>query len=96
MRAYANLAAAEDAARHALTAHGHPMVPYHCDRCGSWHLCPAERHTPSHTCVSCGKQAYDTEEAAARRAEIQREQRGVSLRVYACPYGDGWHLTSRP
>jgi hypothetical protein len=59
------------------------------------------RRTPCHTCPHCTdshgqpKQAYESEDAAERRAEIILEERGVDLRVYECPYGEGWHLTSR-
>lgn len=94
-RAFPDRPSAEEGARHALAAYGNRMVPYRCDRCGAWHLCPADRHTPSHHCYSCSKQAYDSEEAAERRAHILEQERGTWLRVYVCPHGEGWHLTSR-
>lgn len=95
LRAFDDESSAKHAARHSLVSHGSQMLPYRCDRCGRWHLCDAKRHTPSHECTACQKQAYETEECAERRAEILREERRVNLRVYACPYGEGWHLTSR-
>lgn len=95
-RAYPNRLAAEEGARHALSAYGNRMVPYWCNRCGSWHLCPADRHTPSHPCCSCSKQAYESEDAAELRANILARERRVFLRVYECPYGEGSHLTSSP
>jgi hypothetical protein len=67
------------------------LVPYKCDRCDGWHLCPRDRYTPSTRCEQCNKDLYEMEEYAERRAEIL----GVGLRVYRCPYGYGWHLTSK-
>ncbi len=95
MRAFADRTDAGYAADHAERTYGNRMVPYHCDRCGQWHLCPAERHTPSTECHACSKRSYATEDGAERRAAILEKERGVYLRVYSCPYGDGWHLTSR-
>ena len=93
-RAYPNRSSAEEGARLVLSAYGNRMVSYHCDHCGSWHLCPADRHTPSHHCSACSKMAYDSEEAAERRAQILGQERGTWLRVYECRFGEGWHLTS--
>lgn len=95
-RAYSNQQWAEEAARHALETYGNRMVPYHCSGCGSWHLSPASRHTPGHHCHYCSKQAYASESSAERRAIILERERGTFLRVYECPYGEGWHLTSKP
>ena len=94
-RAYPNQQWAEEGARHALVTYGNRMVPYHCDQCGSWHLCPADRHTPGHHCDVCSKQAYDSEGAAEQRARILEREQGTRLRVYECPRGEGWHLTSK-
>ncbi len=69
------------------------FVPYECGTCGKWHLSPAGRQTPSAPCVYCGKDLYATRDAAQRRADISRRERGVKLSVYPC--GDGWHLTKR-
>lgn len=92
-RAYPDRATAEDGAHYALVAYGHRMVPYRCDMCGLWHLCPADRHTPGHFCWACSKQAYHSSNAAELRANILRKEKGIQLRVYECPYGEGWHLT---
>lgn len=79
--------------------HGRPMVAYCCQRCRMWHLAAAERHTPSHPCGVCvgsdrqPKQSYRTESEAERRAKILEREQRVRLRSYACPHGDGWHLT---
>ena len=92
---YANKQSAEEGADYALKKYGKRMVPYRCNRCGSWHLSPIERHTPSHYCYECSKQAYSSESSAERRASILFREERVLLRVYECPYGEGWHLTSR-
>src|SRR3954468_4392193 len=87
--AYSDRSSAEDGARLALLRYGSRMVPYHCDACGSWHLCPADRHTPNYYCQACDKQAYESEDSAQRRAEILAQERGTWLRVYECQFGEG-------
>ncbi len=69
------------------------MVAYECARCAHWHLCPEDRHTPSWPCERCGKAAYESEKGAERRAAIRWTEGGVTLSVYPCPVGDGYHLT---
>lgn len=87
------------AAAYVEQTHGSQMVSYQCQRCRLWHLAKAERHTPSHTCGACvgsdhqPKQSYRTAAEAERRAKILEREQGVRLRSYACPHGDGWHLT---
>lgn len=93
-RAFPDRASAEEGARYVFSTYGNRMVPYRCNSCGDWHLCPEDRHTPGHHCDACSKQAYATERAAERRAYILERERGVWLRVYECPHGEGWHLTS--
>ena len=39
------------------------------------------------------KVLYETEALALKQTEISKMQPGVSLKVYPCPYGYGWHLT---
>lgn len=95
LRAFHDKCSALAAASYATGRYGREMVPYRCDRCSAWHLCPADRHTPSHDCFACPKRSYETEGAAERRAAILEGEQGVWLRVYPCPHGDGWHLTSR-
>ncbi len=96
---YDSLECARDGARHVKLAYGNDVTPYRCDRCRLWHLAPAGRQTPSSTCHDCAgrdgqpKQAYASEEAAERRAEILRNERLVELTTYCCPHGAGWHLT---
>ena len=100
LRRYFSQSEAELAAEYVLSKFGHDQVPYRCKECESWHLAPRERHTPSEPCPDCTssggapKASYRTLDGAVRRAAILRRERGVSLRVYDCPYGNGWHLTS--
>lgn len=93
LSAYSNRTDAEDAAAHAQRSFGRSMVPYRCDRCASWHLCPADRHTPNHECGHCSKRAYHSHRAAEMRASIIAREQHTLLRVYECPVGEGWHLT---
>lgn len=95
LRSFTSRASAEETAAYVLETHGRRTVPYSCKRCRRWHLCPAERYTPNRPCDACGKKAYETEEGASRRARLIERERGTSLRVYLCPYGSGWHLTSK-
>jgi len=92
---YPDRIAAEVGADLVLSKYKSHMVTYRCMDCGLWHLCPAGRHTPSEHCNVCSKQAYASEDTAERRAALLEQERGVWLRVYACPYRNGWHLTSR-
>ena len=79
--------------------YGNQLMPYRCPKCGYFHLTPENRHTPSKKCSYCldsngnSKELYETQEAAERRAEIIAEEKGIRLKIYKCPYQDGWHLT---
>ena len=90
---------AREGAAHARERFGRELLPYTCDACGLWHLSPAERQTPSRKCAQCTgtdgqlKDTYRNEAEAQRRADILRREQGADLRVYACEYGSGWHLT---
>ena len=94
LRCYSDVVDAEEAADDQRAYYDRHLKPYKCNSCGKWHLCSADRNTPSHDCGYCSKRAYETEAGAYRRANILCSERGVSLRVYACPAGEGWHLTS--
>jgi hypothetical protein len=39
------------------------------------------------------KDLYDTQELAQQQADQLMSHQILSLRVYPCPYGYGWHLT---
>jgi hypothetical protein len=95
LRCYPNLSAAEQGSAFVLAKHQKHMAPYQCKDCDAWHLTPVERHTPSHYCYRCGKNAYETELGAERRARIIEQEQYVRLRVYECPVSYAWHLTSR-
>jgi hypothetical protein len=88
-----------EGANHANSRYRQKLVPYHCGDCGCWHLSPKDRQTPSEKCVHCTgrngeqKDSYRSREDASRRARILRQEQGVTLSVYACEYGSGWHLT---
>ena len=90
---------AKEAAEWVRERYGQENVPYHCQRCGEWHLGRADRRTPSHACGDCrgrdgrSKATYRSEEEADRRAQILLSEQNVDLRAYRCPHGDGWHLT---
>ncbi len=85
---------AEDGADYVFKRYKKRMVPYLCENCGDWHLCPAKRHTPSQHCDPCSKQAYESKQAAERREKILVAERGIWLFIYECPHKNGWHLTS--
>ena len=88
-----------EGALHANSRYKQSLVPYHCSDCGSWHLSLKERQTPSEKCTHCTgrngelKDSYRSREDAWRRAGILRQEQGVTLTVYACEFGNGWHLT---
>ncbi len=90
---------AQEAVVHAMSHYGKNFVPYHCCKCGFWHLSPKSRETPSHKCNYCTsgdgvyKDSYRTEDEANLRANIIYKEQGIELRVYECEYGSGWHLT---
>ena len=47
-------------------------------------------------CKRCKKNSYRSEHEAYRILLAAVEQRqGTGLRVYCCPVGRGWHLTSQ-
>ena len=98
---FASQSDAREGAAHANKRYGQNLLPYQCDECGMWHLAPADRQTPSTTCNSCPsadgkpKESYQNESAARRRADILHREQGVTLQVYACEHGNGWHLTRR-
>ena len=90
---------AQEGADYANKLHRNNLTPYRCDKCGLWHLSPQNRQTPSRKCNICKdrngkpKELYFFEQDAKQRAKILYKEQGVSLSVYECPNGDGWHLT---
>lgn len=92
---YLSKGEAEGGARYVQAEYGRKMVSYRCHQCDLWHLSPADRYTPNRYCAACGKDAYESRDAADKRAGIIRKEKGVKLKTYACPYEAGWHLTRR-
>ena len=67
------------------------MLTSHCDDTVSF----------DENCPCCGKNGqkkklYSTEAEALIVAEQCSKERGYPLRVYPCPYGEGFHITSNP
>ena len=68
---------AQEGADHARSKFGRKLLPYQCDTCGSWHLAPEGRQTPSQKCPVCTgsdgkpKETYRNEDEAQRRAELE-------------------------
>jgi hypothetical protein len=99
LNAYDLESEAAEHARYLKFERGSVMVPYECDRCGFWHLSPAERQTSSTVCGFCrdrnggSKDLYATKQDAERRAQISLTEKKVNLSVYKCPHQNGWHLT---
>ena len=96
---YASRWAAQQSADYENHHYGNDLVPYHCYRCGEWHLSPQDRQTPNTKCRHCRgfdgkhKNLYVSETYAGKRAAILKKEKGISLRTYKCPYNSGWHLT---
>ena len=92
---------AQRAASRVSLLHGTQMLAYRCGGCQLWHLAPEDRHTPSVKCSFCldgrggAKELYPSREIAEKRAKISRREKGADLKVYLCPFLDGWHLTTR-
>jgi hypothetical protein len=40
------------------------------------------------------KKSYASKQEAQETADYEQQDKGVSLRVYQCPSGNNWHLTS--
>ena len=45
-------------------------------------------------CYKCNKISYRTQQEAKKEAADMRKQGKNHAYVYACPRGNGWHLTS--
>lgn len=84
---------------YAKSHYDNDLSPYHCDKCGFWHLSPKSRQTPSHKCHYCTsrdgvqKDSYRSKREANLRADIIYREKGILLDVYQCQFSAGWHLT---
>lgn len=92
---FPNESSAQQYAEDLSDSYSDRMIPHKCDNCGEWHVISEKRHTPSTECKYCQKQLYETKEAASKRAQIIRNEKGRELKVYQCEHQHGWHLTSR-
>ncbi len=96
---YSSQREAQEGADHARSKYGRKLNTYECDTCDQWHLAPESRQTPSRKCPLCTgadgkpKDSYRSRAEAQRRADILRKEQGAELRIYACEYNHGWHLT---
>jgi hypothetical protein len=54
---------------------------------------PGGRYSVVHGCKN--KRRYPSEPFADQVAARATRQRGLALRVYACPLCQGWHITKR-
>lgn len=93
----------EDAKSSALyewTARGSDLYPYKCEKCGYWHLAPlSSKLNVQRNACSCldsngrHKALYLTiEDAEKQRMKSEAEQH-ISLKIYSCSEGKGFHLT---
>lgn len=46
-------------------------------------------------CKACNKKKHSTQDAAIAAALRNSARFGGSNRVYECPHGNGWHLTTQ-
>lgn len=98
---YDDLFSAQDSADYEnLRKPGLNFMPYKCSTCGKYHIRPksffitkVETVCPCFDSRGYSKESYPTKDEAQKVANI-RAKSGVYLRVYECPYGNGWHLTS--
>ncbi|PID26609.1 MAG: hypothetical protein CR982_09170 [Candidatus Cloacimonadota bacterium] len=90
-----------EGANYANLRYRQKLVPYRCERCGFWHLSPEDRNTDSITCLKCrdrygnNKESYKSFQDAKRRSEIILKEKGVELKIYQCPHGNGWHFSRK-
>ena len=98
---YNTEAEAQQSANYQLQ-NGRSLYPYHCERCGLWHLAPTtSRINVLHNACRCedsfrrSKDLYLSREDAAK-AKSKRESEGAGkLYIYECTSGKGFHLTHR-
>ena len=97
---YETEAEAQQSADYQCCENGRSLYPYHCERCGLWHLAPTETrinvlHNACSCIDSCGKHKdlyLSREDAEKAKSKCERE-RGYRLYIYECPRKNGFHLT---
>ncbi len=97
---YESYSEALESADYQFASAGIKFSPYQCDTCGKYHLKPTEFYCKKlSSFCSCTdhngkrKDSYETRSDAEKMINI-RKRAGVTLYVYACPQGKGYHLTS--
>ena len=100
LTSYNTIKEARDAANYQnkFSGFNFKLEPYQCKKCGYFHLGRVDRntHNEKSTCLDSNgryKDKYPTQEDALRRAEIIKEEKGITLFTYKCPYCMKWHLT---
>ena len=98
---YLSYSEAQESANYQYSQSGISLIAYQCNTCGKYHLKPTEYYceklSSSCSCIDHNgrkKDAYSTLQDAEKMITI-RKQAGVTLYVYKCPKGNGYHLTSR-
>lgn len=98
---YFSEADAKSSALYERTARGSDLYPYKCEKCGYWHLAPlSSKLNVQRNACSCldsngrHKALYLTrEDAEKQRMKSEAEQHNISLKIYSCNEGKGFHLT---
>lgn len=97
---YTTEAEAQQSANYQHYENGRSLYPYHCVRCGLWHLAPTETrinvlHNACSCIDSCGKHKdlYLSREDAEKAKSKCGSERGYRLYIYECPRKNGFHLT---
>lgn len=99
---YTTEAEAQQSADYQRYENGRSLYPYHCERCGLWHLAPtASRINVLRNACSCAdscgrhKDLYLSYEDALK-AKTKRESEGACpLYIYPCETRSGYHLTHK-
>jgi len=70
-----------------------------CTHCDYWHVRSKKSDVHYRLCKCRGqkgqlKRAYLSLSDAERTRDKVDEMRSITLKVYECPRGSGWHLTS--
>ena len=98
---YNSFSEAQESADFQFSRNRIQLIPYSCPVCGKFHLKPEEFYCKKIISrCSCTdhnghrKDCYATRKDAEKMVSI-RSKTGITLYVYPCPQGNGFHLTSR-
>lgn len=91
---------AMDSVRYEKMVRGADLYPYKCEKCGCYHLAPTDgKINVQRNACSCldshgdGKALYLTREDAEKQRKKSEQEQHISLNIYECPEGGGFHLT---